>query len=464
MVAPPWNFPFAIPFGGVAAALVAGNAVILKPAPQTVLTASLVASCFRDAGAPDAVVQFLPCPDDEVGRALITHDDVDAVILTGAYDTASLFLGWKPRLRLRAETSGKNAIVITAAADLDLAVRDLVRSAFGHAGQKCSAASLAIVDATVYDSATFRQRLRDATESLRVGPAFDLRTDVGPLIEAPSEKLLRGLQFLDAGESWLVQPRQLGNDACSWSPGVRLGVRESSWFHQTECFGPVLGVMRSVDLGHALRLQNGTPYGLTAGLYSLDPTEIDYWIDRAEAGNLYVNRGTTGAIVRRQPFGGWKRSVVGPTFKAGGPNYVASLCRWDPIDDETDPTDLTDPTSPFEAWAASELPAERDPSGLAAESNVLRWRQLPGPVVVRCGPDVRSADVDVVTAAARALRVCWELSMADAEQDDRFADRIGSIGPARLRVLGSVDDIVRVRAHQLGIPVDESRPCRIAAI
>jgi len=185
VVASPWNFPYAIPAGGVFGALAAGNAVILKPAPETVLTARLLAEQCWAGGVPRDVLQFLPCPDDEVGRRLITHPDVDAVVLTGSWDTARLFLGWRPALALHAETSGKNALVITAAADLDLAVADLVRSAFGHAGQKCSAASLAVVEASVYDAAAFRRRLADRVSSLIVGAGWDLDADVGPLIRPP---------------------------------------------------------------------------------------------------------------------------------------------------------------------------------------------------------------------------------------------------------------------------------------
>ncbi|HVM67460.1 MAG TPA: bifunctional proline dehydrogenase/L-glutamate gamma-semialdehyde dehydrogenase, partial [Acidimicrobiales bacterium] len=276
VVAPPWNFPLAIPLGGVLAALAAGNAVVLKPAPETVLTAWLGARCLWDAGVPADRLQFLPCSDDEVGQRLITHPGVDAVVLTGAYDTARLFLGWRPDLHLLAETSGKNAIVVTAAADLDLAVGDIVRSAFGHAGQKCSAASLVIAERSVLEDGRLLRKLADATRTLVVGPAADPATEVGPLIRPPSGVLERALTRLDPGEHWLVLPEQRGPQL--WSPGIRTGVRGGSWFHRTECFGPVLGVMAADDLDHAIELQNGTPFGLTGGLQSLDPAEVRHWL------------------------------------------------------------------------------------------------------------------------------------------------------------------------------------------
>src|SRR4029077_12918083 len=188
------------------------------------------------------------------------------------------------------------------------------------AGQKCSAASLAIVDAALYDDGSFMERLRDARRSLVVGLPGDPGSVVGPVIDEPSPKLHRGLTQLDAGERWLVEPRHLGGNL--WSPGIRVGVQPGAWFHVTECFGPVLGVMRADSLDHAIELQNATPYGLTGGIHSLDDTEIDRSLEGGRVGHAYVNRGITGAIVQRQPFGGWKRSSVGCGPKAGGPDYV----------------------------------------------------------------------------------------------------------------------------------------------
>ncbi len=280
VVAGPWNFPYAIPASGLVHAVAAGCAVIMKPAPEARAVAAELVDQLCRAGLPDGLVQLACTPDDEVGRHLITHDDVDLVMLTGSYDTAALFVGWKPGLGIRAETSGKNALVITAAADIDQAIKDLVRSAFGHAGQKCSAASLAIVEASVYDDPSFRRRLADAVRSLRVGSPLDPATRVGPLIAPPGPTLLRALTRLEPGESWLVEPRALDGSGSVWSPGVRMDVREGSWFHLTECFGPVLGVMRATSLEHAVWLQNGPEYGLTGGLHSLDPKEIDAWLAR----------------------------------------------------------------------------------------------------------------------------------------------------------------------------------------
>lgn len=463
VVASPWNFPYAIPAGGVLAALAAGNTVILKPAPETVLTAGLVARHCWEAGVPRDVLQFLPCPDDDVGRRLVTHPGVDAVILTGAWETAQLFRSWRPQLRLHAETSGKNAVVVTQAADLDAAVRDIVRSAFGHAGQKCSAASLALVEGPVYDDPVFRRQLRDAVTSLVVGPAWAPGTAVGPLVRPPEGPLAEALRTLAPGESWLVEPRMVDGNPHLWSPGVKLGVQPGSWFHRTECFGPVLGVMRADDLDHAIRLQNATAFGLTGGIQSLDDDEVEHWLARVEVGNAYVNRHITGAIVQRQPFGGWKRSVVGPAAKAGGPNYVLGLGRW--RDAGAGVGDAVSVAERFAAAWRQEFAVEHDGAGLRAESNVLRYRPYARGVAIRAGADAPDDDVAVALLAARTAGVEVVVSSAVTrhgvdvpvivEDDDSFAVRLAGLDLDKVRVLGAVPDVVRKAAHATGIALDD---------
>jgi RHH-type proline utilization regulon transcriptional repressor/proline dehydrogenase/delta 1-pyrroline-5-carboxylate dehydrogenase len=332
VVAPPWNFPLAIPAGGVLAALAAGSGVVFKPAPQARRCAAVIAEALWDAGVPRDVLALVDIDEGELGEHLITHPRVDRVILTGSWETAALFRSWRPELDLLAETSGKNAIIVTPSADLDLAVADLVKSAFSHAGQKCSAASLAILVGPVGHSRRFARQLVDAVTSLRVGPPSDPLAEVGPVIEPPRGKLEWALTTLDEGERWLVEPQRVdaGPEYAGrlWSPGIRTGVQPGSRFHREEFFGPVLGIMHASSLSQAVELQNAVDYGLTAGLHTQNPDELALWLDRVDAGNLYVNRGITGAIVQRQPFGGWKRSSVGGGAKAGGPNYLVGLGRW----------------------------------------------------------------------------------------------------------------------------------------
>ena len=445
VVASPWNFPYAIPAGGVMAALAAGNTVILKPAPESVETAwTLADQCWR-AGIPDDVLQLLRCRDDDAGRLLVTGEGTDTLILTGAHDTAMQFRRWRPDLHLLAETSGKNAMVITETADLDQAIKDLVRSAFGHSGQKCSATSLAILEDGVYDDPGFRRRLVDAVSSLRVGPASDPRTVVGPLIRPPEGPLLRALTELDGPERWLLQPVPDTDDPNLWSPGIKVDVAPGSELHLVECFGPVLGLLRADDLAHAIELQNAPAFGLTGGLHSLSADEVATWIAQVQVGNAYVNRTTTGAIVRRQPFGGWKRSVVGPTAKAGGPSYLAALRRW------PEPA----PTDGASDWAVAweQLRAEADdPSGLASEANVLRYVARE-PMWLRVGTDAAEAGVREARAAAAAVGV--EVSVSTGETEEAFVERLRR-DPRPVRALGSVGSALRSAGLELLVEVDDT--------
>ncbi len=417
-VTPPWNFPFAIPCGGVLAALMAGNAVIFKPAPEVVEVAWWLVQQLWEAGVPRDVLQFFPCDDGEVGRALICDPQVNAVVLTGGYETARMFQSWRPSLTLYAETSGKNSIVVSALADRDLAIKDIVRSAFGHSGQKCSAASLVILEAEVYDDPNFHRQLRDAAASLRVGPATDPASMVVPLIREPGDALRRALTTLDSGEAWLLEPKRNNDDPCLWSPGIRTGVKRGSWFHQTECFGPVLGLMRAENLDEAMAIQNEVTYGLTAGIHSLDEREIARWRETVQAGNLYINRPITGAIVQRQPFGGWKRSSIGPGSKAGGPNYV-NLFRH--LEDSATKTLDAARTDFRDAWE-THFGIEHDPSGLKCEGNVFRYRPCRG-VILRL-PEVDERAEAIAKLAAEICGTRLEISRANEENDEAFAVRI----------------------------------------
>ncbi|MDN5914357.1 MAG: bifunctional proline dehydrogenase/L-glutamate gamma-semialdehyde dehydrogenase, partial [Pseudonocardia sp.] len=487
-VTPPWNFPIAIPMGGCLAALAAGTPVLLKPAPQVQACAEAGVQALHRGGIPRDALQLLPTDEAAAGRRLITHPEVDRVVLTGASETAALFRSWRPDLNLIAETSGKNALVITPAADPDLAVADLVRSAFGHAGQKCSAASLAIlVGPAATGSATgrrLRRQLLDAVRTLRVGPGSDLATTMGPLIDEPPDKLHRALTTLEPGERWLVRPQRLGERL--WRPGVRAWVSPGSWFHRTECFGPVLGLMAARDLDQAIDWQNGTGYGLTGGIASLDEDEIDRWLDRVEVGNAYVNRHITGAIVARQSFGGWKGSVLGPGAKPGGPNYVAQFGTWHdgpaapatsgtsgtsgPVADRvlTAASDL-DPAgqdrlrraaaSDAAAWRA-EFGIEHDPTGLAAESNVFRYRPLPS-LTLWAGDGTTRADVlRVLLAAATAgVPVLLHGPGVPAGALPGGVHRGPALAPEpgeRIRALGAVPEELRVAAAGAGASVVDS--------
>lgn len=462
LVTPPWNFPYAIPCGSILAGLIGGNTVIIKPAPETVYTAWVMVNALWNAGIPQDVLQFVPCPDNEIGRSLVTDDRIGAVILTGAYETARMFLDWKPELRLFAETSGKNSLIITATADPDQAVKDLVKSAFGHAGQKCSAASLAIIEAEVYDNPGFRKQLKDAAQSLRVAGSWNLDASVTPVVREPGDALARALTTLEPGEEWLLEPRMVDNNPCLWSPGIKLGVAPNGWFRRTECFGPVLGLIRAKNLPDAIRIQNDSQFGLTGGIHSLDDREINLWREKVEVGNAYINRPITGAIVQRQPFGGWKRSCFGPGAKAGGPNYCQQFGTWT---NDSLPTHLAAPSLTAQAllnklvaalpedadtlkaaagsdafWAAREFNVAHDPTALRCEANVFRYRRFKR-ALIRIEASLSDVEVARLLLAASAMNVPADLSLAaerpwlDAlgfnqtiESTDALAKRIGQIG------------------------------------
>ena len=431
-VVPPWNFPFAIPIGGVLAALMAGNTVILKPASKSARIGWWIARQLWQAGVPKDVLHFVLPADRSVGRGLIVDERVSAVILTGAYETARMFQDWRPSLRLFAETSGKNALVVSALADTELAAKDLVRSAFGHSGQKCSAASLGILEAEVYDDPDFRRQLHDAAASLKVGSSDDPGSIVTPVILEPDEKLHRGLTTLDEGEQWLLEPKVSAEDPLLWSPGIKLGVKPGSWFHQTECFGPVLGLMRAKDLDEALEFQNAVDYGLTAGIHSLDEGEISRWKDKVQAGNLYINRGITGAIVRRQPFGGWKKSSIGPGSKAGGPNYVNIMRR---CLDENDISVEQAAEDYRNAWR-THFSVGHDPSGLRCESNVFRYRASHGVILRLTEENPRAEKLAALAAEVCGVRLI--ISRASEESDDALAARLPDLA-ADTEFLRTVD-------------------------
>ncbi len=331
VVISPWNFPIAIPCGGAAAALAAGNTVILKPSIETALVARILCECFWQAGIPREALQLVLCDGPETSAHLLSNPDIKTCIFTGGTETALKILAARPDLHLLAETGGKNATIVSSLSDRDLAIKNVLHSAFSHSGQKCSATSLLLLEEEVYRDKGFIDSLQDAVSSLRVGSAWDLRAKFGPLIRPPRGPLLRGLKELESKEQWILMPKNLEDNPCLYSPGIKRDVQPGGYTHVTELFGPVLGIMKYRDLSDAIDLVHQTGYGLTSGLESLDDREQELWTSRIQAGNLYINRPTTGAIVLRQPFGGMHKSAFGPGIKAGGPNYVVPLSRFPSI-------------------------------------------------------------------------------------------------------------------------------------
>jgi RHH-type proline utilization regulon transcriptional repressor/proline dehydrogenase/delta 1-pyrroline-5-carboxylate dehydrogenase len=319
LVLSPWNFPIAIPIGGVLASLAAGKRVILKPSQNAAASAYLISKCLWNAGIPISAFAFLPANEDTLDAYLMDETIFDAVILTGGTETAKFLLNRAPKLRLYAETGGKNATIITALADREQGIKNVVQSAFGNAGQKCSATSLLILEKEVFNDAQFKQLLKDAVASKLHDNPWNFDTDIGPLAVKISEKLQYVLDNTTDSQ-WLLKPKL--KDGFFLSPGIKWGISPEDFEYNNELFGPILCVLQAKNLGHAIQLVNNLEYGLTSGIESLDTNEVDYWLNNIKAGNLYANRSTTGAIVQRQPFGGMKASCFGFGMKAGGPNYV----------------------------------------------------------------------------------------------------------------------------------------------
>jgi RHH-type proline utilization regulon transcriptional repressor/proline dehydrogenase/delta 1-pyrroline-5-carboxylate dehydrogenase len=327
----PWNFPLAILAGMSTAALVAGNTVILKPAEQTPVVAALFHEILLEAGAPPGTVHYLPGMGEDVGAHLVSHPDVDLIAFTGsravglriAEEAGRTRDGQRGIKKAILELGGKNAIVVDDDADLDEAVRGVAASAFGYAGQKCSACSRAIVLSSAAD--TFLGRLVEVARSLRVGPAEAPATFVSPLIDAEAKD--RVLKYLAAGKAEAraaleVDVAHLG-DGYFVGPTILADVPPRSPIAREEIFGPVLALLVARDFDEALALANGTDYALTGGIYSRSPSRIERARRDFDVGNLYVNRKITGARVGRQPFGGFRMSGVGS--KAGGPDYLSQF-------------------------------------------------------------------------------------------------------------------------------------------
>lgn len=437
VVTPPWNFPLAIPLGGCLAALAAGNSVILKPAPETPLVAQAGAEALWRAGVPTDALQFLPC-DDSVASALILDRRVQQVILTGATSTARLFLRLRPDLRLLAETGGKNAAFVSALSDREAAIHSIVESAFGHAGQKCSALSVLVLEREVYEDAHFRHALLDAAESLPVGSAWDLESFVTPLIRAPGGPLRRVLDHGDGRARWALAPRTSQENPALVSPGILWGAPAAGFAHTTEFFGPVLSVLSARDLDHGLALMNATPYGLTAGFFSLSESEQERFVARMDAGNLYLNRGVTGAVVGRQPFGGRKASSFGPGAKAGGPGYVAELAH------------LARRAHVARPDAPSGLPAEVPGTAVVGEANFLRYQPARTALVVGIGAS--ETDVERTLAAAQSVGAAV-VRCTDASIVAKLEDFFTSAGTRRVRLLGEAPAALRKLTAELGLSV-----------
>ena len=324
----PWNFPLAIPCGMTAGALAAGNAVVLKPAEQSPGCAMRLVDGLRAGGVPPAVISLLP-GEGEVGAALVRHPGVQTIAFTGSLPVgleivraaADTVPGQLHIKRVVAELGGKNCVIVDSDADLDEAVPAIVSSAFIYAGQKCSAAARVLVHDAIADQ--LLERVAGATSALLVGQASELGTEVPPVIEHDAQERVLRYGSIAAGEGRIVaraEPEAVPDRGWFCPPLVALDLPSGSEVLEDEIFGPLLAIEQVRDVEHAMDIVEGLPYALTGGLFARDPATVRYVKQRSPVGNLYVNRGITGAKVGRQPFGGNRLSGTGS--KAGGPDYL----------------------------------------------------------------------------------------------------------------------------------------------
>ncbi|MAB28860.1 MAG: hypothetical protein CMJ53_06245 [Planctomycetaceae bacterium] len=331
----PWNFPLAICAGMTTAALVTGNVVILKPAEQTPGIAAVMVDILREAGLPEDALAFLPGIGETVGAAIVRDPRISMIAFTGskavgldiikaAGDTGETQDHVK---KVVCEMGGKNAIIIDASADLDEAVLGVRQSAFGFSGQKCSACSRVIVVESAHD--VFLERLVASTKTLVVGDPCEPGTDVGPVIDQEAAEKIRSYVALGddegrvecGGENHPELESKVGKPYVA--PTVISGIGPDDRLANDEIFGPVLAVIKVADFDEALRVANQTQYKLTGGVFSRKPAHLEKARKEFRVGNLYLNRGITGALVGRQPFGGFGMSGIGS--KAGGLDYLGQF-------------------------------------------------------------------------------------------------------------------------------------------
>jgi len=420
LVVSPWNFPIAIPAGGVAAALATGNTVILKASSSSVLCAHRLCQCFWDGGVSKNTLQLVIADGDIISSELIADEAIDFVIFTGSEATAYSMIKTRPNLHISAETGGKDATIVTALADRDQAIKNVVASAFNNSGQKCSATSLLVLEEELYNDEIFIKTLVDAAESLEVGSVWNLENKIGTLSSTPNGKLEKALDYLDDGEEWLIKPSYANNNPYMLKPSIRWGTKNGDYCHMNELFGPVLSVMCAKNLEDAIDIVNATGYGLTSGLESLDEREKAIFKEKMLAGNLYINRMTTGAIVRRQPFGGIRKSSIGSGRKAGGFNYLtqfSNITTPPPSKLHTKSNELLehyravlnvdgleqilDICANFVYWVDKEFSKEHDYSNIRGESNHIKYLGMKS-VLLRVE---NSATVEQIICSIFAIRL-----------------------------------------------------------
>jgi len=439
LVAPSRSFPCAVPTSSIVAALIAGNTVLFKPPPDAVLIGWKVVNALWDAGIPKEILQFIPCPDELMQNYLIKDKRLSAVYTKCQYHHAEKFTKAAPNLHVEATAPGKNAIIITSMADKNLAIRDLITSAFAHAGQKYSSTSLAILEEEVFYDPTFRKKLQDVAQSLHVDSVWEIHSDISPLIRPLDKDVAEKILRLEGNEEWLLKPKQNEENKNLWSPGIKWNVTKDSFTYNTTLLCPVLSVMKAKDLDEAISLVNQTQCGLVSGLHSLDPREHFWWLKKVRAGTYFINQKITDSIVRREPFGGVKKCSFGSGYKEGGPNFLFSLLtatqqelpkeklplnpKVNSLTSFIEKIDLT--AEELGIWYASianyaywwnRLKHRRDPSKIIGQDNLFGYENRHD-IHLRIYPDNSPLDILRILAAAltceSTLQISWDKNTTD---------------------------------------------------
>lgn len=467
----PWNFPIGISVGTIAAPLAAGNVVIYKPSSLSILTGYMLCKCFWDAGIPKDALIFLPSKGSDVSKYLLVDEAIKFSILTGGEDTAYAMLKANPTLLLSAETGGKNATIVSKFADRDSAIKNIIHSAFSNSGQKCSATSLLILEEEVYDDEEFKKTLVDAASSMAVGSPFEFKNKLGALADKPSQKVQKALNELQTYEEWALKPKFLDDNPYLMTPGIKYGTKKGDFTHMNELFVPILSVMKAKNLKEAIDIVNSTGYGLTAGFESLDEREWEYFHTHIEAGNIYINKPTTGAIVLRQPFGGIKKSAIGLGRKVGIYNYITQFLeiKQEGFDDHLIEekfskklaqinlkeikdivNDLIKMSQSYAYHYKNEFSISKDYVNIRGEDNLFSYTKIKNMVLRLCGNE-SLRDVLGVVLGANIANI--DLSISYDEQDismiEEIVQNIGAkvlfLKENRENFIKSIEEYERVR-------------------
>lgn len=488
----PWNFPVGISVGTIVAPLAAGNAVIYKPSSLSTLTGYMICEILWEAGVPKDALIFLPSKGSDVSKYLLVDESVKFSILTGGEETAYKMLKANPTLLLSAETGGKNATIVSKFADRDSAIKNIVHSAFSNSGQKCSATSLLVLESEVYDDEDFKKTLVDAASSMLVGSPFEFKNKIAALCDDIDSKVQKALDELKPYESWALKPKFIDDNKHLMSPGIKYGTKKGDFTHMTELFAPILTVMRARDLKEAIEIVNSTGYGLTAGFESLDEREWEYFHTHIEAGNIYINKPTTGAIVLRQPFGGIKKSAIGFGRKVGIYNYITQfldICQ-DEVDEnvlenefskELKKLGLDELCAMAKSYAyhyKNEFSLSKDYVNIRGEDNLFSYTKIKN-LGFRVCKDDSLRDILAVILAANTAKVKLDISFDEneniskakelgqklnvsaefiQEKEEDFVAKIGEYERIRYHAKPSVNDKIYIKAASLAKIVIRDKP------